>query len=191
MFDAFVTYHAVQHPHRSAVTTPQGVMTFSELDAMVSRFARALDGMNLPADSVVAVRFANPVTHWLIVLALARIGIASACAADRWASLQITDRPDPTSKQTLFHASDDWVTAVSASSAQPYRPARPPRDRVGRVLLSPGTTGEPKRMGLSWSLINTAIRGAVVIYGPGRSGSWLIEPDIDTVFGFTAMPAAW
>jgi 2,3-dihydroxybenzoate-AMP ligase len=191
MFDAFVTYHALQHPHRSAVTTPQGAMTFSELDAMVTRFAHAFAGMNLAADSVVAVRFANPLTHWLILLALARVGIASACAVDRWASLQVVDRPDPASSQKLFHASDEWVNAVSASSSQPYRPARPRPSRVGRVLLSSGTTGTPKRMGLSWNLINAAIRNAVVAYGPGRGGPWLIEPGIDTVFGFTAMLAAW
>src|SRR3954469_21304338 len=141
MFAAFVTYHAVHHPNRSAVITPRGAMTFSELDAMVTRFARAFDAMNLPADSIAAVRFANPVTHWLLVLALARIGVASACAADRSASLLITDQPEPANSDASFPASDDWGNAVWAGGPQPYRPARPPQDQVGRVLLSSGTTG--------------------------------------------------
>src|SRR5689334_17267965 len=61
VFDAFVTFHAHQHPHRSAVITPSGAMTFAELDAMVTRFARALRDMNLPAGSIVAAGFRNPV----------------------------------------------------------------------------------------------------------------------------------
>src|SRR5947209_8358589 len=116
-------------------------MSFAELDAMVTRFARALAGMDLRADSTVAARFANPVTHWLVVLALARLGIASACANDGAASLLITDRPDPASAQPTFHASDAWVNEVAASAAAPLPQARPQRDQIGRVMLSSGTTG--------------------------------------------------
>jgi acyl-coenzyme A synthetase/AMP-(fatty) acid ligase len=191
VFDAFVTFHAHQHPHRSAVIAPSGAMTFAELDQAVSKFARALGGMNLPAGSIVAARFRNPVTHWLIVLALARLGIASACANDGAASLLITDRPDPASVQPTFHASDAWVSDVAASRAELFPPARPQRDQVGRVMLSSGTTGLPKRVGLSWRAANTAVRSSVTMYGADKPGPWLIELGVDTAFGFAASLAAW
>jgi 2,3-dihydroxybenzoate-AMP ligase len=191
VFDAFVTFHAHQHPHRSAVITPSGAMTFAELDAMVTRFARALRDMNLPAGSIVAAGFRNPVTHWLIVLALARLGIASARANDGAASLLITDGPDPASAQPTFHATDAWVSGVAASPAKPFSPTRPQRDQIGRVMLSSGTTGLPKRMGLSWRVVNTAVRSSVIMYGPDQPGPWLIEPGVDTAFGFAANLAAW
>ena len=167
-------------------------MTFANLDVMVTRFARALAVLDLPSGGTAAVRFRNPVTHWLVLLGLARIGIASAGAADASAHLLITDEPGPASRQPVFHASSAWVSTVQASSAERYQPVRPGRDRLGHVLMSSGTTGMPKRVGLSWRLIDTAIRSAAVLYGPVRPGPWLIsELNIDTTFGFTATLAAW
>jgi len=150
-----------------------------------------LASIKLPADTVAAARFRNPVTHWLVVLALARLGIASACANDGAASLLITDRPDPASAQPAFHASDAWVSDVAASPAEPFPSARPRRDQVGRVMLSSGTTGLPKRIGLSWQVVNTAVRSSVIMYGAGKPGPWLSELGIDTAFGFAASLAAW
>lgn len=192
MFDAFVTYHAFQHPHRNAIVSPSGTMTFSDLDAMVGRFSRALAGMVKPADGVVAVQFGNPVTQWVILLALARLGVASSCAADVRAPFRITDQADPENGQPFFHASDTWVGEVQASPAGQHGPMPPGRQPLGRVLMSSGTTGYPKRIGLSWAQVNTAVRGAVVLYGPGRPGPWMAaELGIDSVFGFTACLAAW
>lgn len=191
MFDAFVTFHAHQRPHRPAVITPTGAITFAELDAMVTRFARRLSSLDLRADSIVAARFRNAVTQWIIVLALARLGIASACADDRAASLLITDTPDPASTQPNFHASDAWVSEVAARPAEFLPPARSQREQLGRVMLSSGTTGLPKRIGLSWRVVNTAVRSSLVMYGASEPGPWLIDLGVDTAFGFAASLAAW
>lgn len=155
MFDAFITYHVRQLPERNAIVTPGGSLTFAELDAMVNRFARAPAELGVSPDAVVAVQLANPVTHWLVLLALCRLGIAAACGAGPAATLRIPDQALVPGVADAFHASDDWVRSVSVASPEPLAPARPNSARLGRVLLSAGTTGVQKRIGVSWALLST------------------------------------
>jgi 2,3-dihydroxybenzoate-AMP ligase len=188
MFDAYIAYQARQQPGAIAVATPAATMSFAELDAMVNRFARALSRIGLPADGIVAVQFANPITHWLAILGLARLGIGSACGSDGSASFLVTDQP---SRPGSFLASDAWIEQTSRGSPAPLPAVRPDPNRLGRVLLSSGTTGAQKRIGLSWGLIDANIRNAVIAYGPTHPGPWLLEIGIDTVFGFTVGLAGW
>lgn len=194
VFDAFIAYHARQQPERNAIVVPGGSLTFAELDTMVDRFTRALGELGVEQDAVVSVRFANPVTHWIVLLALSRLGIASACAADPAASFRISDQAPAPDAAGAFHASPDWIASASSALVGPLRPARPARPapgRLGRVLLSSGTTGVQKRIPLSWALVDANVRNAVIAYGPVGGGPWLLEPGIDTALGFTVTLAAW
>ena len=190
MFDVFITYQARLQPDRNAVVTPGGSLTFGELDVMINRFARALAEVGIPGNAIVAVRVGNAVTHWLVLLGLSRLGIASACAADAAASFRIDDQEPPEGGH-VFYASDAWVSATWAGSGEAVSVGRLPVSGLGRVLLSSGTTGQPKRVGLDWAMIDANVRNAVLVYGGGAGSPWLVEMGIDTVFGFTVPLAAW
>jgi acyl-CoA synthetase (AMP-forming)/AMP-acid ligase II len=188
-FDAFIAYQARLQPGAVAVATPSGSLSFAELDAMVNRFAAALTPLGLSDRAICAVQFGNAVTHWLVVLALARLGVASACANDAAAPFRITDQPGEGGN--TFVATDQWVQTVS--KCQPAVRPSAARDETspGRILLSSGTTGVQRRVSLSWQLIDRNTRNALIAYGPVDPGPWLLEPGIDTAMGFTITLAAW
>ena len=188
-FDTFISYQARQQPTGSAVITPTGSMSFAELDMMVNRFAGAIAALDIAPGTICAVQIDNPITQWIVVLALARLNLASACAEDVAAALRITNRPSVDTG--VFHASDEWVQMVSTSPPASRPTTECDSGLPGRVLLSSGTTGTQKRIGLSWEMIDRNIRNAVLAYGPVGRGPWLFGMGIDSVFGFTVTLAAW
>jgi acyl-coenzyme A synthetase/AMP-(fatty) acid ligase len=58
------------------------------------------------------------------------------------------------------------------------------------VLQSSGTTGERKRLGMNWDVIDAAIRNALVAYG-APDGPWLASTGIGTILGMVVTLAGW
>ncbi|MGY1616587.1 (2,3-dihydroxybenzoyl)adenylate synthase [Geodermatophilus sp. SYSU D00691] len=71
---------AAAHPHRDALVTPAGTLTFAELDARTDRIAHGLGGLGLrPGDPVVfqVTNRAEAVLAWYAVL---KAGLVPVCA---------------------------------------------------------------------------------------------------------------
>lgn len=177
MIDRHIRFRAGLHPDAPAVILREGALSFARLDADVDRVAAALTGVGVARDGPVAVGLADPYHHWLAILALARLGVASAPAADgAGAPLPLDD-----------------ATLVAALAGPHVRVASAPVDRegIGRVLVSSGTTGPPKRVGMRWGTIDAAIRHALTSYGGGGPGPWIAATGAATILGFTNVLAAW
>ena len=77
MFEHLITFQARYRPDAIAIATPVGNATFAGLDADVDRMAHRLQPI-VPALGRVAVQVQGSGLHWVVLLALARLGCVSA-----------------------------------------------------------------------------------------------------------------
>jgi acyl-coenzyme A synthetase/AMP-(fatty) acid ligase len=169
MFEKIVDFQAQYRPNEVAISTPVGDATFRQLYADVNRMARRLRPI-VPARGVIAVQAGNPGLHWVILLALARLGCVSASLptvgerpeAELLGILTpeflLTDRDPPQTIVPSFHLSPDWIEETFQASAEPLEPhAFAPDDPV-RIVLSSGTTGTPKKMAFTMKVVDERIK---------------------------------
>ncbi len=189
MFDRFVAAKALATPSATAFAIAEGEVTYAAMDADIDRVAARLPVAGLRPSEVVAVACANPYAHWLLVLALARLGVASMTAApEARADLLLSDR-DP---DAALHVTPGWLADTLAAPRPAVQPASPAGGATGRILLSSGTTGTRKRTALSWDAIllrapHYLLVGDMDLPHP-RS---LCMVGTDTVAGFMAGVNAW
>ncbi|MDO6415160.1 fatty acid--CoA ligase family protein [Sphingomonas sp. BIUV-7] len=187
MFDAYVAHHARLRPTAPAIVTAAGATSFATFDAEITRTAILLRTLAGGTDRPVAVEIENVRLNWLVTLALARLGLPSAPGADRDCPLRISDRAaaDP----TLLIGEREIAAILSGPVPMLARPARAPED-CGRILLSSGTTGQEKRIALSWRMIDASIRNVPVTYG-AMPGPWLTATGNHTILGFVLALGCW
>lgn len=189
VFDSYIAFHARTRPSAPAVVATDGSVTFEKFNRDIDRAATELAHLSIAPTELVAVTTAVPYLEWVLVLALARLGIASAPASDTGSVTIVGDgtrRPDDvdrlldrTAIERIFSGPVSEVAAV-----------RPDPGALARVLQSSGTTGERKRVGMSWTVIDAAIRNAFIAYG-SPSGPWLAATGIDTILGLVVTLACW
>ncbi len=190
MFDAFVAFQARMQPRAMAILSPERQSTYAELDADVNRFANGLTALGVtPADGVISIDEGNYL-KCVIVLALARMGIASSPGNDEAADILISDRDRPGPPRGLW-LTDEWVAATLASDAQRFTAPPKAPDMLGRVMLSSGTTKTPRRVGLSWRMVDAGVRSVAATYGAGRAGRWIPFTGIESIMGFHISLACW
>ena len=199
MFEHLITFQARYRPDAIAISTPVGSATFAGLDADVDRMARRLQPI-VPARGRVAVQVQGSGLHWVVLLALARLGCVSASLppvgerpeADLLAILRpdflLTDRAGETAADR-FVLTPDWVQATFASTAASMAPHRfAPNDPV-RIVMSSGTTGAPKKMLLTRAMVDARIKtGGLSQLAHRRLHSAV---GLDTETGFRAPLVAW
>ncbi|MCX5614615.1 class I adenylate-forming enzyme family protein [Bombella saccharophila] len=78
MLDRFVAYNARHNGADIAFGSMARQQSYAQLEAIVSRLARALEGLRDLAPRRVAVQCADTWRHWALTLALGRLGLASA-----------------------------------------------------------------------------------------------------------------
>src|SRR5688572_9775968 len=155
MFDGYIRDHARWTPRAPAVVTAARTSSYAELDADVDRCAAALADFGLAPDAVVSISVGDGHLQLLLIAALARLGIASSPAADPGCDVRLTDRraPGAGSGPPALVLDAAWVAAMYAAEPRPQPPRRLDPLAVGRVMLSSGTTGLPKRVGYTWRRI--------------------------------------
>lgn len=192
MFDAHLSFRARQQPRATAVVTPQGDISYEAFDADVSRFAQGLLDLGVTPGQVVSIRLSGAYLPNLALMALGRIGVASSPAHDPGADLRLTDAaPAPDAKVRQLHLTREWL--AKTLSGPPPRLPRPNVDplAIGRVMLSSGTTGAPRRVGLTWRRIELGNYVALSVYGHGRRGVWIPLTGPDSMMGHSQILAAW
>lgn len=190
MFDRFITFFAQLTPHELAISTLSGHVTYSEFDANIDRFVAALSEYDLPRPGLAAVCIVDRYVHWLILAALARLGVTSASylAMQRGQmepmlqpDLVITDEPaqaDDAARPRLVRISPEWLTEVAARPAIKQAAPDIDPDGLARIMASSGTTGVPKKFGLSWRCVeNRIMHGATIGMIKGARSLSLIGPE--------------
>lgn len=174
MFDRFIAFFAQLTPQELAISTLAGHVTYAEFDANIDRLAGALAEHDPPRPGLAAVCIADSYVHWLVLAALARLGVTSASymAMQRPGmepllrpDLVITDEPThpgDENRPRLIRVTPAWLTEVETRQAV-KRPA-PDIDPEGlaRIMTSSGTTGTPKKFGLTWRCVDARIMHAAI-----------------------------
>ena len=163
MFDRHIAFQARQQPRASAIVTMRGDISFAEFEDAIAAVATWTAGLKFTPERPVVVCLGDRYLHWLVLLALARVGVASASVAETASSADvarfapqalITDRSDtgaPNCRRVEF--SPSIASALIASGQRQRFSARPEGSGLARVASSSGTTGVPKPIGFSWDQI--------------------------------------
>jgi acyl-CoA synthetase (AMP-forming)/AMP-acid ligase II len=192
MFDGYIRDHARWTPRAPAVVTAARARSYAELDADVDRCAAALADFGLAPDAVVSIAVADGYLQLLLIAALARLGIASSPAADPGCDVRLTTREpaDADGPPTLV-LDAAWTAAMYASEPLPQPTRRLDPLAVGRVMLSSGTTGLPKRVGYTWRRIEHGNHLSLRSYCAGQTGAHIPLVGTDAMMGLTMAMCAW
>jgi acyl-CoA synthetase (AMP-forming)/AMP-acid ligase II len=191
MFDASLAFRAHVQPRALAVVTPRRRVSYAEFDADVNRYALGLAELGIgPASGSVAVEELTGYRRVVLLMALARLGVATTVPADLRADLRLTEKAGA-AQAGIVRLERDWIARIEAAApvAVPSAPRDP--DGLARVLLSSGSTGEPKRVPLSWRRMEVGGLNALTAYASGKLGVWTIATGIDSSFGFSMSTLAW
>ena len=179
MFDSFVTFRARIQPRSQALITRGARASFAALDVHGDKVAAALAAEGLsPASGVVAMDVNDAYNEMVLLLALARLRIASTPGYDARADLR-------------FGLDAAWFNRAYAGEHRRLEPASADPDALGRVLLSSGTTRAPRRVGLTWRMIDANVRNAATLWLAGLSGRWVPATGLDSMAGLVTTLTAW
>jgi fatty-acyl-CoA synthase len=191
MFDGPIRDHAGWSPRAAAIVTPAGAFSYSAVDADVNRCAAALQEFGLRPGQVVSVALSSAYIQLVATAALARLGIASSPAADWGADVRLADVATPDDGIPTHRVDDAWLRATYAREPRPAPPLRLAPDDLGRVMLSSGTTGRPRRVGYTWRRLEHGNHLSLRSYGGGRQGAWVPLVGIDAMMGLTMAMCGW
>ena len=169
MFDSYVRYHGRHRPHATALGGPAGEISYGSLDRMVDQVAAGLAREGADSARLAAVRMSSGVYAWIVLLALARLGVGTASVSSDQdiatlqavgADLLVTDEEDASpapSGMARLAATRAWLAARLEEDGPPFASRRVDPGAIGRVILSSGTTGARKAIPRSWAEVTTAV----------------------------------
>jgi acyl-CoA synthetase (AMP-forming)/AMP-acid ligase II len=196
MFDSQIRYHAGVTPHAAAIIATQGYISYARFNADIDRFGAAIHAMGFrPATGVVSICVADGYLSCVLITALARLGIATSPFDDPGADVRLVDvvvQADPDGDGPADVAlPPTWVAQVSLSEPRPLPTIEPEPDAVGRVMLSSGTTRAPRRIALTWRVIQAINLAGLSSRGAGVHGVWIPLTTLETIQGFGMAVSAW
>lgn len=203
MIDRFVTHAARHAPFAPAIRTLHGDVTFGRFEHEVSLTASWVSKLKLDPARPVVVCCSEKYLHWLLLLAFARCDIATASisgltppgvveAITPQLFLSDQDLPDQTgAAQTPVQRLDpDFVRELLSSTQGGFRRSHSADpERLVRISTSSGTTGAPKRIGLSGALVEQRMIDLLRLAPEGMMRFMpLVGPESG---GFEACLSAW
>ena len=196
MFDAYVRDFALLTPRAPAVITPHHRVSYSEFDADIDRLGRGLAGLGIgPATGVVAVACDDPYLQYLVIAALARLGVASSPGHDTASDLRLTDSAPDAETDGRFarvvHLSRAELAAMRAAPCDPLPRLELDPLAIGRVMMSSGTTRAPRRVGLTWRRLADGNHATLHTYGAAKAGTWVPTTSVDSMLGLALLLGAW
>ncbi len=170
MYDKWIGFWAKLRPDHVAVVLPNATIRYADFYAQINKVAASLQALGLQPNYRVAVQQPNEYVHWLLLLALDRLGV-STLSVDNVATQQsvlAALKPDfmlvPEGVQTgavpSLQVTRQWYaeTMTLPVGAHPGRSHKP--DEVVRFFASSGTTGMPKLMPITRRQVEIRIENA-------------------------------
>jgi acyl-CoA synthetase (AMP-forming)/AMP-acid ligase II len=198
MIENIVEWQARRNPDHPAIQTEDGVVTYGALARDVAAMTTALAKENLPP-GVALIGPVHPAMHWLLTLALERLGHATVYdvkALEKTAALvgaSVAIAVDPTFTATdgvrVLHLDGAWRRQALAQAPSRRRRAAKPDDLV-RIILSSGTTGERKAVPITRQVIDARLGRPLITEPPLRPRS-LQTMGMDTTGGYHQPLFAW
>jgi acyl-coenzyme A synthetase/AMP-(fatty) acid ligase len=175
LYDELISRWAVETPDNPAVIAPNGSVSFATFDAEINKVAAGLQALNLPPTSRLDIMIADDYPHWLLVLALDRLGLVSASlgmgrgqrpllAALKPDLVLISPDVDIDSRFRTFRVSPEWFRAALDSPPCFRLPSQRRADQPVRIFGSSGTTGTPKLMAFTRSQVTARVDASRASY---------------------------
>lgn len=173
----YIDFHAMERPDAVALVDRGRAVTFAAFSRDIRKLTRAVRELAVPRGGAVAVACDDLYTHWLLLLALERLGVAAATvgSSERESAaplltdvdLVLSDPDFPAMGARRQHAvTRDWLAHAFALDAEDeaHPPPRSPGDPV-RILRTSGTTGSRKQLAHPRSLHDAWIARWIVLAG--------------------------
>jgi acyl-coenzyme A synthetase/AMP-(fatty) acid ligase len=202
MYDRWISFWAKRRPDHIAVVVPAGSVRYGEFDQLINKAARRLQDLGLPEGSRVAVKVADEFAHWVLTLALDRLGFASASLggipADRVMLAALKPQlilsgggEAATADHRILQISQQWFeeTRRLPVCGRPERREQP--DEVTRYFSSSGSTGTPKVMAVTRAQQSARIDYAARGHGFGETSCGCLFIGLGTGVGYTWPLAFW
>lgn len=198
-FYAGILYQSRINPHAVAVVFGTQEVTYAEFARDIERATRQA-AARVPARAGLAlVTLGHPYLHWVLTIALGRLGLATASAFDTARLLGVI-QPDlvfagleaaPAGDARFVAVDEEWI-GRGGDALPPYAdPAHHP-DAPFRLVLSSGTTGTPKKIMLTHTLFQHRLEStAVGSMMPGRLTRAMSLIGIDTAVGHQTPLTTW
>jgi len=184
-----ILFQCRQQPPVAAICVPGaeiGLISYRRLALFIHNISRRLTATGLRPGQLVAVSIEDQIFHSAMLLALARLGMASVStrgAARLPVDGFITDKTLPAGvTDRVILADMSWTEGDGIAVDAPI--VRP--DDLCRVILTSGTTGEPKGVPLSHRLMADRIGRHTTVFGARVADCRRIYSDmpITTSLGF-------
>jgi len=197
-FFSSILHRARCAPHTIAVSFGDQDVSYGQFVRDIERATRRLAACTPRRSGLAMVHISAPYLHWVIAIALGRLGMAtvSAVSADHTPALIGPDLvfadtdgsvPDP----RVIVVSADWIGAAG-DALPPFTDVEHAAVAPFRLLLSSGTTGTPKKILLSHAQFQARLHSNAAGAGMlGEATSSLTLVGIDTVAGFAFPMATW
>ena len=192
-YDEWISFWAKTRPDQLAVVMPNGGVRYGEFEGHINKVAQRLQGLGLRPGAIVAVDLPDEYVHWLVLLALDRLGLASVSIAN--ASPQhpmllalkpelLVTTAEGAGKTSIpsLAVTPEWYRETMAlpPSVRPRRERRP--DEIVHFFSSSGSTGKPKVMALTRAQLEARVDQGRLAMGAGRLTCGC------TLFGINAGP---
>lgn len=154
----YIAYYAALHPNDPAVIDESGEITFARFQADIARFTQVLINAGVESGQTAAIQWTTLYEHWLVLLALERLGVASFSYTKQevpvyWPFLKTVDliacTRDAVPKDCgpVLLLGEELLSKISglAVQAEAALPGLRPETPV-RIQYTSGSTGAAKRM---------------------------------------------
>lgn len=197
-FYSRILYHARHNPHAAAVVFGSQQVSYGDFARDIERATRQL-ALRLPSRSGLAMlSLSHPYLHWVLALALGRIGMCTVSVFDRSHTLDLI-KPDLVFVDAHAEKTDgrfvevdqEWIGRAADALPPFVDPEHRPEDPF-RLVLSSGTTGTPKKIVLTHQMFQHRLQAVALDAGlTGRQSRTLVLVGMDTAGGHLLPMSTW
>jgi acyl-CoA synthetase (AMP-forming)/AMP-acid ligase II len=169
-----ILFQCRRQPPVAAICVPGpgiGLISYRRLEQYVHNIVRKLHAFGLPQRSIVAVNIQDVIFHAAVVLALTRLGMITLSLREGDVVLPIkidalvTSTPLPLAQMGRAILADLSWTEGDGRPLEPHLLPQVHEDDLCRIILTSGTTSEPKAVAISHKLLASRMNRHLTVFG--------------------------
>jgi len=197
-FYASILHHARCAPRAIAASFGNQDVSYGELVRDIERATRRLAARGSNGTGLAMVSVAHPYLHWVITIALGRVGFCTVSALQAGHTPQLiqpdlvfADAQADQADSRFVTVDQDWIAPGADTLPAFVDPEHLP-DAPFRLMLSSGTTGTAKKILLSHAQFQARLHSLAAGAGMrGEDTSSMTLVGIDTVAGYLFPMGTW